>query len=1020
MHPVVRRTIAGAGAACLALSAVCFATEGAVRAAPLLGVTLRLPFFEARRPASPVAAAPSPSPSPTVASLAIAEPATAPAPARKRHARFLGEGPIVLQGDGTYQLAFSRSTRDSLATGYNNYSTALTLSAQRRTEQTSLVMSSVFGYGAQGISTGGLIVGYNTPKYGLTYGAVAGPGDTQLQIGGFARGVGLTIPLRGGDIALLSSTTTVQSDTYRIYGLRRTWDAFGGFVALAVYNGSDESSAGREHITDLSYHRFGARLSTDTELAVSTTRNVAGISDGSRFAGAFRADLQGGSSFATLSLRDVPTGLNTLTGILDGGFQGDLALHRHSDFLGDVSLDLGHIDDSASGLVSHDNHLILSGGKTWKILGVQYTSQLDQMREGGASTITRSDALAFNQNVGKLNLFQTFQVSAVTGGNGNARQQQVAVGAAREMLGGMVAAQFTRNNSTGDGALASFGNVEQLTYRRRVGRKLDLQLSQAEQTQTTSGITARVLDTAVTLIRRLSPVLSLQAGIDRFHQTGLGAGSGNTVNVSLIGPFGFGPPQIGYQGKANPHLPAVIRGVVSIAGATGTVAYRAQAQRPLANALVVLDGGQSERTDSTGSFEFRFVQAGPHSVRLDPATVPGGLIPDREVQTVNAQGGMIATVTFDVGNFAGVSGAVQVQETDGKLHPLGGIGVAVDGIQAAVTAPDGRYSLGRLSIGPHTVSVVDATLPSTLALTGDAKRTVNVAAGTTVHVDFTAAGLGKITGQVEAPGDGGFGSLVGLQNVYIVAQPGEHAVITDETGTFVLDNLPAGRYTLTVDPDTIPDGLSVLSGPDGPIDVVPAAAVSGVIFKLGEGAKNVVFTFNNGKKGAVTVSVLPTAAAPGALVHVTARTQKDVHALAVQSDVFGNFPLAFDKQSATWNGAVVVPHLQKGDYAMTVTANRPDVADGEALVAVDPAMPLFSLRFSPLHPQPGATMRVALRAFAPVAEGDVVTFEDGYHVKLPKPRGGVFGFDIRLWRKGLPYNATITTKKGDSFPLSVR
>ena len=932
----------------------------------------------------------------------------------------MGEGPIVLQGTGTYQLSFARSTRDSLATGYNNYGTALTLSAERRTAQTSLVMTSVFGYGNQGVSAGGLIVGYNTPKYGLSYGAVAGPADTQLNIGGFARGVGLALPMRGGDLAMLASTATLGTDTYRIYGMRRTWDVFGGFVALSAYNGRDESSNGREQITDLTFHRFGAKISTDTEVAVSTTHDVVGISDGARVAGAFRADVQGVNSFATLTLRDDPKGLNTLTGTLDGGFEGDLALHRHSDRLGEFSLDISHIDDDVSGLTSHTNQLTAAGGKTWKVLGVQYNGTLDAVHQGGATTITRSGAISFSENFGQLSLFELAQTSGVSGPNGGAAQNQLAVGAARNLLGGSVAVQVTRNMATGDGTVAAHGDTTQVAYRRKLGKKLDVQLSAAQEAQTTGGITSRVVDTALTLIRHLSPVLALQVGADRFHQTGLGAGNGNSINVSLVGPFGFGPPQAGYQGRPNPRLPAVIRGVVTVGGTTGSVAYRAQAERPLANALIVLDGGQSERTDATGTFEFRFVQGGAHSVRLDPATVPAGLIPDREVQTVNVQGGMVAMLTFDVGNFAGVTGTMQVKDAEGKLHPLGGIGIAVDGMQAALTAPDGRYAVGRLSVGAHTISVVDTTLPSTVALVGDAKRTVTVAAGTSQHIDFVAAGLGKITGQVLAPGDSAFGNLIGLQNAYVVAQPGEHAVITDETGNFILDNLPAGSYTLSVDPDTVPDGLSVLSGPDGPIDVSPGTAASGIIFKLGEGAKGVVFTFNNGKKGAVNVSVRPSAAPPGALVHVVARTQKDVRALAIQSDVFGNGPLKFDAHSNTWLGAFLVPPLRKGDYALSVTANRPDVADGEALVAVDPAMPLFSLRFSPLHPQPGTTMRLALRAFAPIEEGDTVAFEDGYRVKLPKPNGGVFGFDIRVWSKGLPYNATITTKRGASFPLSVR
>ena len=88
----------------------------------------------------------------------------------------------MFKGTGTYQLAIGRTTRDSLATATDNYSTALSVVAERRTEQSSLSISNAFGYGTGGGAAGGLIVGYRTPGYGLTYGEVTGPADSQLEI----------------------------------------------------------------------------------------------------------------------------------------------------------------------------------------------------------------------------------------------------------------------------------------------------------------------------------------------------------------------------------------------------------------------------------------------------------------------------------------------------------------------------------------------------------------------------------------------------------------------------------------------------------------------------------------------------------------------------------------------------------------------------------------------------------------------------------------------------------------------
>ncbi|MBV9285386.1 MAG: carboxypeptidase regulatory-like domain-containing protein, partial [Acidimicrobiia bacterium] len=273
---------------------------------------------------------------------------------------------------------------------------------------------------------------------------------------------------------------------------------------------------------------------------------------------------------------------------------------------------------------------------------------------------------------------------------------------------------------------------------------------------------------------------------------------------------------------------------------------------------------------------------------------------------------------------------------------------------------------------------------------------------------------------VLAPSEGGFGALVGLKNVYVVAEPGEHAVITDDDGSFMLANLPGGTYTLAVDPDTVPDGFSVLSGPDGPLALGGGATLSGVIFKLGAGAKEVVYTFNDGKRAPVQVTTEPAVVPPGALLRVVARTPaKDLKDLVVESDVFGGFPLHLDPRGM-WVGNVVVPALVKGDYALTVTAHRKDLTDASALVPVDPRIPLFTALLSPRNPEPGHTVRVTLKALAPVAEGDALLFEDGYKVLLPKPSGRLFAFDIRLWRKGLPYTASLVTKRGQSYPISLR
>ncbi len=1009
VRPSLRRSIAGVGAAALALSALCLTSEGALRAAPLLSVRLHLPFAHPRVKLADPSASPLPSP----AGLGGA-----------RRRGMFGNGPVVLKGTGTYQLQVARSARNGLATGTDNYATALSVTAERRTEQSALSISNAFGYGGSGFSAGGLIVGYRTPRYGLTYGQVTGPADSQLQIGGIARGVALSVPVRNGDVAWIAGTAAQQSlnfnETFRVLGVRRDWSALGGFLGLGAYYGAGEQGIGRETITDLGFRRYGEKLSTDTELALSSVHGIPGAPDGTRLATAFQADLQGKNTFTTLALKFDPAGFQSLTSSVNPGFSANLAVRRHSERFGELNLELAHSDDRLDSSVQHDDRATISGGKSWAHVGIQYVAGLEGTRIDGATTLSRTGALTLTESIRSLSLFETYQATSTSQHAGFAAQRQLALGASKPFLGGSLAYQFSRSDSTSASGSDGLATAQALSFRRSIGKKLDAQLTQGFQTSSNNGIPTRLTETGLSLVRRISNVVAVQVSGDRFHQIGPGGGTGTSFTASLVGPFGFGEP-LGGTGRANPNLPAVIRGIVTFSTSSTPFAYNQPAIRGFNNALVILDGKVSQRTDSSGQFEFRFVPQGTHTIRIDSATITPGLIVDREYQTVKVLGGQTTSVQFNVGNFAGVTGLVATQDANGAKHPLSDIGIAVDGIQTVTTGPDGRYQIGRLNPGAHTIEIVEATVPSTVQFVADKKKTVTVSAGTSTPLNFLAMPLGSIAGSVVAPADGGFGALVGLKNVYVVAEPGEHAVITDEDGSFLMDNVPPGTYTLSVDPDTVPDGLSVLAGPDGPLTVAGGTPLSGVTFRLGPGAKNVVFTYNDGKKVPIQVEVLPKVAPPGSLLRVNARTTaKDVTALAVESDVFGTFPLKLDPRAGTWSGSAVVPPLAKGDYALTVTAHRKDVAEGSALVPVDPRVPLFAIRLNPREPGPRQTARVTLKALAPAEEGDTLQFEDGYKVTLPKPAGHLFVFDVRIWSRGLPYSATLLTKRGPTYPLSLR
>jgi hypothetical protein len=995
---------------------MCFAGGGSLQAAPFLGVSFRLPWTRTVAQVTPpttdqVLPTPPPVPSPTPAPVAGSQ-------YGPRSHSFLGQGPIVIRGDGNYELGINRGTRYGISDDYDNYETALSVVVERRTEQSSISVTNAFGYSGGGGSAGGLVATYRTPKFGLSYGQVAGPSDTQLDIGGFARGLSLDFPVRNGDIEYLASSAQ-QSDgsTYRIYGIHRSLSILGGYLDASYYRGNSESSDGRESVADVDFRHYGAKLSTTTEFAVSDTHDVPDGSDGARLASAFHADLTGKNTFATLTVQYSPVGFESLTGNLDGGLITDLALRRHSDRYGDFTLDFGHDDERVPPDIEHDNRVTVSGGKSFGSVGYQYVYSLEGTTIGGATTLNHNAALTVNEQFGSMNVFETAQRAIVDSTLGGAAQTQYALGLSRPAFGGSIAYQIATGSSLAQSSTGTSA-AQTISFHRPIGRKTDFSIGEGYQSTSNNGMPTHVIDTSVNIIRRLSQVVAISVTGDRFTQTGLGGGSGTQFSASLVGPFGFGQPTSG--GRVNPNLPSVIRGTVTLTQGGGTLSYNTPVSHGYNNALIILDGRISQRTDSSGSFEFRFIPSGEHTLRLDPATLAPGLIPDREYVTLKLLGGQTTTVGFAVGNFAGINGTVTSTDAHGKHIPIGGVGIAVDGVQAVTTSPDGRYAVGRLNTGAHTVEIVEATVPSTVQF-ADRKRTVTVSTGTSIAVNFAAVPLGSISGSVLAPADGGFGAEAGVNNAYVVAEPGEHAAITDSDGAFLLDNLPPGDYTLTVDPETIADDMQVISGPDGPIRVSGGADQSGVVFKLAAAAKAVIYTYSGaGKKKAITVTADPMVAPPGALLRVTARTAAKVKVLNVESDVFGSAPLNFNEKSDAWTGSVIVPSLAKGNYALTVTAHSPDVEDGETLIAVNPAIEPFTVLLKPSNPEPGSTVRVLLRSLLPLEEGDYVTFQDGYRIRLPKPRGRIFDFEIRLWRKGLPYTAQLTTRAGHTYPIVLR
>ncbi|MDQ6929224.1 MAG: hypothetical protein M3126_00980 [Candidatus Eremiobacteraeota bacterium] len=920
------------------------------------------------------------------------------------HGALLGEGPLQLSAIGGLALGLHRSKSAAFATNQNQVAVSMLLSMSRRTAQTSLTIEDAVGTLNNATTVGQLVLGYSTPKYSVSYGPVVGPSETQLAIGGaFSRGVTLTLPRLNGELDLIAaSSTSASGEGFRSLGLRRIVRLRGGSQLSSAIIDSFGNQGGRNTVFDLSLVRYRAGASYRAEAAYGTSRGIPGQPDGGHIAGAFHADFANPRSFTSLNLLVVPEGFTTLGSAQFRQRMAELSYRRELGRFGGVNLDL---QDNRSGTAAQPVHATQSN-LTWNVPfsfgSLLALAGFNRNDTAGSVTVTQTRGFALSEAVKRFALTQTVQSATATSRAGRAMQSVAGFTVGHSVGRGYLFGGETFGRSQSLGALTT-QNQLQLGFTMPVGRKATFGISSESQSTTTSGTLIRQQTLTFDVQRRISNLFTVHVSGGRAMQQGIGGGSGSFFNIDLTGPLGIGG-NARYSGRPNPNLPAIVRGHVYFQDSP--IDFALAGQRGIPNALVILDSGVSERTDASGSFEFHFVPPGRHTLAIEPGTLPSGLIPDEGAHVFDIHGGQIGTFDFSAGAFAGLSGHL----TSGGAG-LSNVTIAVDGLARTVTDSSGRYQIGRLLPGTHTVAVVTESLPADVQLDGAPARQITIAQGALSQMDFVAKGLGAIKGTVLVSAGLGASELSGAKDVYVVASPGDHAAITDPDGAFELDNLPLGTYTLTVDPQTIPDDQSVIESPEGPFIVTGADPVSGLIFKLGRRAKEVVFSFSGSKHADVTAVLSPDHAPPGALVDVAVTTsERDARAVSASSDLLGKVALRRVSEGR-YAGTFLVPRLPGGDVPLHVAVGGKSTGSTDALLTVDPKIPLVYTRLSPAHPRPGSLAKVTAKILADVA-GQKIVFADGYTVTLPPGRGRLFSFEVRIWSHGLPYPGTISTRHG--------
>jgi len=964
--------------------------------------------------------APSPEPTTSPTPVPAATPSLPPCPSNHHH--LFGNGPIEFSGNGTMDLGTHRTTSQQESEAQNDLGASMQLSVTRRTDQTALVVSDILGAQTGVYNVGQINIGYSTPLYSLGYGVVNGPGDTQLSNGTFDRGVTLGVPHGRDELDFMGAHTTgVNGEGYRVGGIRhsRTYPK-GLLVSESLYYARGDQSAGSDLTLDTSVGKYTAGETLRAEFAVTHAHGVPTVADGTRLALAVFGNFVGLRTSTGVGYTTIPDGYLALGQVQYGQRQWTFTNRRPWIGSGVMTFDFGDLTTDQSGTESRAVHDTFNfGSQIAHFINSQLLVNFAKTSSSADTTFERDFGLTLNEQLHGFSLSQTAQSSAITGDLvGDATtQSQYAFTFSHPFFGGYFSADSSVARATGTGALTQqFENTA--TFTRAIGRKAEFSINADTLRSTTSGgLTTNPTSqftTTYSLMRKFSPVVGLRATYGKTHQNGAFGGTAGYFNIDVVGPIALGTAAQ-YTGRINPNLPSVIQGHVYL---VDQGSYGFQGNRGLPNILITLDGGVTQRTDSTGSYEFRFIRPGIHTISMSPGTLPPGVIPDTTTQSVTIQGGQLVNVDFAAGQFAGVGGKV-MERVGGSMVPVPNVLLTVDNSQRGYTGTDGSYEIGHLTNGTHTVAIATDSLPADLAVSSTTSKVVQVVQGSVAGVDWVLSGLGSIEGEVLYTTDSGFGDLTGARDVYVVADPGEHAAITDGEGHFIIDNLPPGDYTLSLDQDTIPDGQTVLQGPDGPVTVTGDVPTSGITFKLGAAAKQVILTFGGGSSAVVNANFEPDKAPPNSLVDLVVQTdQKDAKSVVAEGDVLGNYRLHYDAQRKAWVTHVPVGGLANGDYNEHVTVKGAHTGTGDASLTVSNVIPLIYARGTPDNPKPGQIVHVTAKILAHVEPGDSIFFEDGQTVTLPEPQGHIYGFTLRV-RHALPYRAMLVTRRGVRLPFVI-
>ncbi len=289
------------------------------------------------------------------------------------------------------------------------------------------------------------------------------------------------------------------------------------------------------------------------------------------------------------------------------------------------------------------------------------------------------------------------------------------------------------------------------------------------------------------------------------------------------------------------------------------------------------DISREATTDANGNYLFTDLPLGDYSVWISKSQRPAGMDqsgdPDGTLDNGSAYtltstepsnldqdfgytgGGLLGdTVWLDLNGDGqqdpdepGIAG---VEVTLAAPGPDGIAGTADDIERTAVTDSAGNYLFSGLLADDYTVTVNTDTLPAGVTATGDFDGGEDSTSATTLDTDddidldqdFGYVGPGKIgdtiwldtnSDGVQDPGEPGLGGVdvtitwAGADGVVGTDDDVDFTTTTDATGNYSVAGLPLGDYAVTVDPATLPAGVTTQTGdPDDEADNTSALTLT--------------------------------------------------------------------------------------------------------------------------------------------------------------------------------------------------